>query len=202
MFALQLESLHCSTAPHLLWVMKALRRIPVVVPCLDFQSAALHLSLGRVGSRFARRRPIAPSHERKGGSTFRWRRHEFHQRRGRTECCRLDARSRGTDSARRPDQFSAGSPSICACSALVIGELSSNSGQISDARTLSNSPAPLSVWGWNASAASVSGPGPAVTYSHRRSSMCARQCTARQPANERGLPVPHVPRVALTPSCS
>ena len=40
----------------------------------------------------------------------------------------------GTDSARRPDQFSAGSPSICARSALVIGELSSNSGQVSDAR--------------------------------------------------------------------
>jgi hypothetical protein len=66
----------------------------------------------------------------------------------------------GTDSARRPDQFSAGSPSICAWSALVIGELSSNSGQVSDARALSNSPAPLAVWRWNASAASVSGAGP------------------------------------------
>ena len=199
MFAPQLESLRCSTAPHLLWVMKALRRIPVVVPC-HLESAALHLSHGRVGSRFARRRPIAPSHERGGGSKFRWRRHEFHQRRGRTECCRLDARSRGTDSARRPDQFSAGSPSICAWSALVIGELSSNSGQISDARTLSNSPAPLSVWGWNASAASVSGAGPSRDVQPPAVFDVCSACTARQPANERGPPVPHVPRVSLTPS--
>ena len=80
----------------------------------------------------------------------------------------------------------------------MIGELSSNSGQIrcEDVEQLASATVCLgmeclgSFGVWAGPSRDVQ---PPAVFD-----VCSAM-SARQPANERGLPVPHVPRVALTP---